>query len=91
VVEQAPVRELFLNPKHPYTQGLLQAVPTKHTNRGELAGIPGSLPDLANPPSGCRFHPRCPHATEICRQQVPPTITVGPEHSTSCHLYPEAT
>jgi peptide/nickel transport system ATP-binding protein len=91
VVEQAPVRELFLNPKHPYTQGLLQAVPTKHTNRGELAGIPGSLPDLANPPTGCRFHPRCPHATEICRQQVPPTITVGPEHSTSCHLYPEAT
>ncbi len=91
VVEQAPVRELFKNPKHPYTQGLMQAVPTKHTSRGELAGIPGSIPDLARPPSGCRFHPRCLHATDLCRQEVPAATIVGPEHSTSCHLFSEAT
>ena len=89
VVEQAPVRELFRDPKHPYTQGLIKAVPTKQTNRGELLGISGTIPDLSNPPSGCRFHPRCPHVMDLCRQENSETTFVGLEHSTSCHLYSE--
>ncbi len=91
VVEQAPVKELFNNPKHPYTQGLIKAVPTKHTRRGGLSGIPGSIPDLNTPPSGCRFHPRCQSVMDICKRVVPPISFVGQDHSTCCHLYPELT
>jgi peptide/nickel transport system ATP-binding protein len=89
VIEEAPVRELFKNPKHPYTQGLIRAVPTHTTARGKLEGIPGIIPNLIDPPQGCRFHPRCPHVMEICRQQVPPAVRVGANHSASCHLYTE--
>ena len=91
VIEQAPVRELFRNPKHPYTRGLIQAVPTKQTLRGGLEGIPGSIPTLTDPPSGCRFHPRCLQVMDVCRSEVPPPTPIGPDHQTSCHLYPEAT
>jgi oligopeptide/dipeptide ABC transporter ATP-binding protein len=89
VIEQAPVRELFRNPQHPYTRGLIQAVPTKRTVRGGLEGIPGSIPTLTDPPSGCRFHPRCPQVMDICRHEVPPSTPIGPDHRTSCHLYPQ--
>ncbi len=90
VIEQAPVRELFYNPKHPYTRGLIQAVPTKQTRRGGLEDIPGSIPNLNDPPQGCRFHPRCPHVMDICRSEVPPPTSVGHDHVASCHLYPES-
>ncbi|MBK9746520.1 MAG: ABC transporter ATP-binding protein [Chloroflexi bacterium] len=89
VIEQAPVRELFKNPKHPYTRGLLQAVPTRHTQRGELQGIAGSIPNLNTPPMGCRFHPRCPHVMDRCRAAVPTNVVVGQDHRTECYLYPE--
>jgi oligopeptide/dipeptide ABC transporter ATP-binding protein len=89
VIERAPVRELFRNPQHPYTRGLIRAVPTKRTARGGLEGIPGSIPTLTDPPSGCRFHPRCPQVMDICRSEVPATTRIGPDHHTSCHLYPE--
>ena len=89
VIEQSPVQELFTHPKHPYTRGLLSAVPTKRTRRGELRGIPGMIPNLIDPPSGCRFHPRCPKVMDRCSQQVPPLVQIGPDHSTSCHLYSE--
>jgi oligopeptide/dipeptide ABC transporter ATP-binding protein len=87
VIEQAPVRELFTDPKHPYTQGLLRAVPTRHTKRGALMGIDGSIPNLVNAPEGCRFHPRCQHAMDACREAVPVSVTVGPQHSADCVLY----
>lgn len=87
VVEQAPVRELFRNPKHPYTQGLLRAVPTRGIERGALQGISGSIPNLIQPPTGCSFHPRCPHAQPACSQSIPPTVTVGEEHTVNCVLY----
>lgn len=87
VIEQAPMRELFKNPKHPYTQGLLKAVPTRHTERGALAGIDGSIPNLVTPPSGCRFHPRCPRVTESCRTAIPPAAMVGTQHTAECVLY----
>ena len=87
VVEDSPVRDLFHNPKHPYTRGLIRAVPQKDVNRGGLDGIPGIIPNLINPPSGCRFNPRCEHVMDICRERVPPAIEVGAGHSASCFLY----
>ncbi|UCH25471.1 MAG: ABC transporter ATP-binding protein [Trueperaceae bacterium] len=90
VIEQAPVRELFRNPKHPYTQGLINAVPTKQTVRRGLVGIPGLIPNLTDPPSGCRFHPRCSRVMDVCGESVPGGSPVGKEHLAYCHLYPEA-
>ena len=87
VVEQAPVRELFKNPRHPYTQGLIQAVPTRQTVRGSLEGIPGLIPNLNDPPSGCRFHPRCDQAIDICRSKIPANALIKSNHHTACHLY----
>ncbi|MBO67551.1 MAG: ABC transporter ATP-binding protein [Acidiferrobacteraceae bacterium] len=87
VVEQAPVRELFKNPRHPYTQGLIQAVPTRHTVRGSLEGIPGLIPNLNDPPAGCRFHPRCERAIDICRSEIPANTVIKSNHQTACHLY----
>lgn len=89
VIEESPVRELFKNPKHPYTKGLIAAVPQKETGRGGLIGIPGMIPNLIDPPQGCRFHPRCDHAMDICRAQVPAKTAIGEHHSTSCFLYEE--
>jgi peptide/nickel transport system ATP-binding protein len=87
VIEYAPARELFKHPKHPYTQGLIQAVPTRHTERGALQGIPGIIPNLIDPPEGCRFHPRCPQVMDVCKQVVPPGFAVGADHTAYCHLY----
>jgi peptide/nickel transport system ATP-binding protein len=85
--ETAEVKELFRNPLHPYTRALLNSVP-KEEQEGELATIPGTVPNLVNPPSGCRFHPRCPYAMEICKNRKPPVVEWEPGHSVSCHLYP---
>ena len=89
VIEESPVRELFKNPKHPYTRGLIHAVPQKHTGRRGLVGIPGMIPNLIHPPAGCRFHPRCEHVMAVCRQKVPAARQVGAGHSASCFLYEE--
>lgn len=86
IVEEAPTRELFSSPLHPYTQGLMQAVP-KLTGGGISQGIPGRMPSYLNPPSGCRFHPRCPHVMDICREKKPPAFQVGQGHRVSCFLY----
>ncbi|MDZ4764120.1 MAG: ABC transporter ATP-binding protein [Chloroflexota bacterium] len=91
VIETAPVRALFKHPQHPYTQGLLKAVPTTHTRRGELEGIPGTIPNLARPPSGCRFHPRCAHVMDICTRVVPVGTRVSAGHTVECHLYENLT
>jgi peptide/nickel transport system ATP-binding protein len=86
MVEVAPTRKLFANPLHPYTQGLMKAVP-KLTGGGIATGIPGRIPSYRNPPSGCRFHPRCPHAMDICRREKPPDYLVDEDHSVACFLY----
>jgi peptide/nickel transport system ATP-binding protein len=86
MVETARTPKLFANPSHPYTQGLLQTVP-RLTGGGIAAGIPGRIPDYLNPPSGCRFHPRCPHAMDICRAQKPPLFRIDEEHEAACFLY----
>jgi len=88
MVEVAPTRKLFANPRHPYTQGLMAAVP-KLTGGGVAAGIPGRLPQYLDPPRGCRFHPRCPQAMAICRRQKPAYYNVEPDHQVACFLYDE--
>jgi peptide/nickel transport system ATP-binding protein len=84
--ETAEVKELFREPLHPYTKGLLNSVPKMQQDQ-ELANIPGTVPNLVHPPTGCRFHPRCPHAMKICSSQKPPAVEYAPGHTVSCHLY----
>ncbi len=87
VVEEGSVRRIFKAPQHPYTQGLLRALPTREHRKGELEGIPGSIPSPIDPPPGCRFHPRCPHTMDVCREKPPPVIPVEPDHRVACYLY----
>jgi peptide/nickel transport system ATP-binding protein len=89
VIEQAPVRELFKNPQHPYTQGLIKAVPSKHITRGKLEGIEGMIPNLVDPPRGCRFNPRCSHVMDTCMENVPAAMPIDSDHTVFCHLYAE--
>lgn len=84
--EAGPIKEIFNNPKHPYTAALLNSVP-RVSQEGALSSIDGSVPNLVSPPPGCRFHPRCPHAKEICRQRFPETIAVNAEHTVACYLF----
>ena len=88
LVEQAPTQELFTRPRHPYTEALLSAIPRPDPDQPlpESGGIEGELPDPADPPPGCYFHPRCPYAEEICRREEPPLIEVAPGHTAACHF-----
>lgn len=85
MVEVGKVDQIIHNPKHPYTIGLMRAIPSGE--RKELAGIRGSVPDLVNPPSGCRFHPRCDYARAICEKSKPKTTPVESDHTVACILY----
>lgn len=88
IVELGDVNEVFANPKHPYTQGLLSCIPTIKLDEGEeLYKMPGEPPNLTHPPTGCRFHPRCPKAMPICSQQRPTLQEDGDGHFVHCWLY----
>lgn len=88
IVEIAKADELFDNPKHPYTVALLSAVPVPEVNsKRKRILLEGDLPSPINPPSGCRFHERCPRAMEICKTQEPLLASVGKEHICACHLH----
>jgi len=87
LVERAPVRTIFNQPAHPYTEALLHAVPKLTDRSKRLWSIEGQPPDLANPPTGCPFNPRCPHAEDRCRREVPPEFQVGENHYTRCWLW----
>ena len=89
LVEIAPVDEIFAEPLHPYTKGLLAAVPNPLQKIDKLVPIKGSVPNLIYPPSGCRFHPRCPFAMPICKEKRPPRIEIKPGHYVECWLYAE--
>jgi len=87
IVELGQSEDIFENPQHPYTRSLLQAVPRLVPERRHRAAVlRGDIPGPLNLPSGCRFHPRCPLATELCRQAEPPTIETRPGHIAACHL-----
>jgi peptide/nickel transport system ATP-binding protein len=86
LAEVGPAEELRRAPRHPYTRGLLGAFPSIHGEREKRSSIPGTPPSLQNPPSGCRFHPRCPLAVDICRSQEPALRKLGQRHVVSCHL-----
>jgi peptide/nickel transport system ATP-binding protein len=87
IVELAPAAAVFQQPRHPYTVGLMSSFPSVTGPRRPMRGIPGSPPDLAAPPTGCRFHPRCPHAMPVCTT-VEPTLNEGPPGRwVRCHLY----
>ena len=84
LVELGSVHDLFHKPLHPYTQGLLASI--IHLDTKELHSIEGSPPDLINPPSGCRFHPRCPYAQQICIEKEPPLVEFQKGHVAACHF-----
>jgi oligopeptide/dipeptide ABC transporter ATP-binding protein len=86
IVEQGSVRQLFNNPSHPYTQALLSSVPRMDEQVARLSSIEGQPPALFDLPPGCRFEPRCPHATDRCRQEYPPTYAVDGGHTAACWL-----
>jgi len=87
IVELAPKRALFAAPRHPYTRALLDAIPRPDPRRrGGVQHLGGDVPSPMNPPPGCRFHTRCPHAAAICREQVPPLRALAPGHAAACHL-----
>jgi oligopeptide/dipeptide ABC transporter ATP-binding protein len=92
VVERAPVKELFTNPKHPYTQALMTSIPSiEAAPRERLPSVKGSIPHPQNKPTGCPFHPRCPaYMPGVCEQKEPQLTAVGTNHQASCFLYPGA-
>jgi oligopeptide/dipeptide ABC transporter ATP-binding protein len=88
IVEYADGDELFEQPLHPYTQALVSAALPAHADEGrQEIVLSGEMPSPLNPPSGCHFHPRCPHAMDICRQVAPSVTHIGSSHRVSCHLY----
>jgi oligopeptide/dipeptide ABC transporter ATP-binding protein len=87
IVETGTTQEIFSNPKHPYTRGLMAAVPSASHKRGELAAIFGNVPELVDPPPSCHFSSRCPYAVEICHTVDPTEVSVGVEHTVACFAY----
>jgi len=88
IVEAAPKKELFSNPKHPYTQALLSAIPIpdpKLRKKGQI--LMGDVPSLVNPPSGCRFHTRCSYVKTVCREEEPELKCFENNHYVACHLF----
>jgi len=90
IVEIAEKRTLFADPRHPYTRALLAAIPHPDpARRGRVKPLGGDVPSPMNPPPGCRFHTRCPHAQAICREQDPPAVEISPGHHSACHFAAE--
>jgi oligopeptide/dipeptide ABC transporter ATP-binding protein len=95
ILESGPAVQMFHNPQHPYTMGLMASFPTiammqmRAGKKPRLRGIPGDPPDLANIPAGCPFHPRCQYAIDICREKIPDDREVEPDHQIRCHRWGE--
>lgn len=86
IAEYADITTIFKEPLHPYTKGLIGAFPSITAEKKRMLSIPGLPPDLLNPPSGCRFHPRCQYAMDICPKKEPPVIEVAKDHFIACYL-----
>ncbi len=89
IQEIAPIEEIFDDPRHPYTRGLLSSIPRMRGKGRPLAAIPGNVPGIFDMPEGCRFHPRCPEAVDRCRTEAPSLREAGPGHGVRCHLVEE--
>ncbi len=87
LVERADTETVFKEPLHPYTQGLMNSIPKVDLELTRLETIEGNVPNLIKPPSGCRFHTRCPYVMEHCKVEKPELIEINPGHSVACHLY----
>ena len=87
IVEEAPVHDLFADPKHPYTQGLIGSVPKLGSGVESLPSIPGSVPDLSVMPKGCKFAPRCKYATDICHRQEPELVSINEAGTRKCRCH----
>jgi oligopeptide transport system ATP-binding protein len=90
IVELAPRDELYRQPLHPYTQALIAAVPVADPvieRRRPRLVVQGEVPSALHPPAGCRFHPRCPHAIQVCREVDPPLIPISSSRTVACHLH----
>jgi peptide/nickel transport system ATP-binding protein len=85
ICESADTKTIFYKPMHPYTKALLEAVPNIRVKKDKLRIIPGSIPNLITPPSGCRFHPRCDLADSTCASAVPPLLEIEPDHYVACY------
>ena len=87
IVERADVRDIFHDPRHPYTRGLMNSMPSLvDTRENRLMPIKGVVPDVLEITQGCGFETRCPHTCEICRQQMPPLVEVAPGHYAACWI-----
>lgn len=91
IIEHGNLVDIFDNHKHPYTEGLFNSLPNIEDKGEPLKPIPGLVPDPSNLPSGCAFHPRCPYAKDICKEQVPEKICMNDTHTVSCLMYSEKT
>ena len=87
LVELGSKREIFRNPQHPYTVGLLNSIPRLDAQAKYLTPIAGTVCNMMDPPSGCKFHPRCTHAMDICRREMPALREIAPGHHAACHLH----
>lgn len=90
IVEYADTIPLYDDPLHPYTKGLLNSILRLDKGKERLISIKGSVPNLVNPPPGCKFHPRCPQSMPLCSKQIPPLLDVGGNSLVACHLYGDA-
>ncbi len=86
IVEVAPTMSLYKSPRHPYTQALLSGIPKLVARKRDHQPVKGEIPSPLAPPSGCHFHPRCPHTDEICKREVPQTKAIGSDRFVACHL-----
>ncbi|MBW1689977.1 MAG: ABC transporter ATP-binding protein [Deltaproteobacteria bacterium] len=86
-VESCSAETFFDQPMHPYSVGLLTSFPGMSSKKGRLTSIPGTIPDMVHPPSGCRFHPRCMKAMPVCRKDLPPMFDISADHKVRCWLY----
>lgn len=87
IVELGNKNEIFAKPQHPYTVGLLNSIPRLDTQAKYLTPINGSVCSMMEPPAGCKFHPRCAHAMDVCRREIPRLKEIGPGHFSACHLH----
>ena len=87
ILEIGPADKIYLNPKQPYTEGLMSSFPPLTGDMKEMGGIPGKPPDLLNPPEGCPFYPRCEKRMDICKKEMPEFFEIEENHKLRCHLY----